>query len=108
MDLEPLTGRLRTYVGAGRAGAGTEDYVKECAAEAIELVGKHVGTATVPPVILARAVMECGSDLYYRKQARSGVATFDSEGALETVRIGLDPMRAARVTLAPFLPPVIA
>lgn len=102
LDKDALASRLGSHVGVGR-GAGSDDYVQQCVAEAIELVQQHVGTVDVPEAILQRAVVECGADLYWRRQARSGVATFDSEGALETVRIGLDPMRSARAVLAPYL-----
>lgn len=103
LDKDALASRLGSHVGVGR-GAGSDDYVQQCVAEAIELVKQHVGpVSVVPEAILQRAVVECGADLYWRRQARSGVATFDSEGALETVRIGLDPMRSARAVLAPYL-----
>lgn len=102
LDRAALATRLGSHVGVGR-GASSDEYLQQCVEEAIELVQKHVAGVEVPEPILQRAVIECGADLYWRRQARSGVATFDSEGALETVRIGLDPMRSARAVLAPYL-----
>jgi hypothetical protein len=108
MDPATLATRLAQHVGATRAGADRETYLKSCATEAIDLVTQIVGQREVPKSILERAMVEAGADLYWRQQARNGVATYESEGALETVRVGLDPSRSARAVLAPWLGPVIA
>lgn len=108
LDPAKLQTRLQQHVGASRAGTAREDYITSCTAEAIELVLTIAGTREVPQVIAERAVVEAGADLFWRQQARNGVATFESEGALETVRVGLDPTRSARAVLQPYLGVAIA
>lgn len=109
-DLDPATlqVRLASHVGASRAGSGRDEYLKTCTEEAIELVLKIAGEREVPKPIGERAVVEAGADLFWRQQARNGIATFESEGALETVRVGLDPTRSARAVLQPYLGVAIA
>jgi len=109
-DLDPTTlqQRLAKHVGVARPGTGREDYLEQCTAEAIELVLTIAGEHEVPKPIGERAVVEAGADLFWRQQARNGVATFESEGALETVRVGLDPTRSARAVLQPWLGVAIA
>lgn len=109
-DLDPaaLQTRLASHVGASRAGAGRDEHLQNCTAEAIELVLTIVGATEVPAPIGERAVIEAGADLFWRQQARNGIATFESEGALETVRVGLDPTRSARAVLQPYLGVAIA
>lgn len=51
LDKDALASRLGSHVGVGR-GAGSDEYVQQCVAEAIELVQQHVGTALVPEPIL--------------------------------------------------------
>lgn len=109
-DLDPaeLANRLAKHVGATRPGSDREDYITSCVAEAIELVLVIGGEHKVPAPIAQRAVVEAGADLFWRQQARNGIATFESEGALETVRVGLDPTRSARAVLQPWLGVAIA
>lgn len=109
-DLDPaaLQARLAEHVGASRAGTAREGYIKSCTDEAIELVLTIAGDREVPKPIGERAVIEAGADLFWRQQARNGVATYESEGALETVRVGLDPTRSARAVLQPYLGVAIA
>lgn len=108
LDDGALATRLSQHVGAPRAGVAGENYITDCVAEGIELVKQIIGAREVPEKIVERAVVEAAADLFWRKQARSGVATFEADGALETVRVGLDPTRAARAVLAPWLGPAIA
>lgn len=111
MDRDALVTRLARHVGLGAVAAERDEYPGACVDEALALVAQHIApvpSEVVPDEIQARAVIECAADLYWRKQARNGVATFDSEGALETVRIGLDPMRSARALLDRYLGPAIA
>ena len=108
LDPAKLQQKLQQHVGAPRAGTGREDYLESCTAEAIELVLVIAGEHKVPQAIAERAVVEAGADLFWLQQARNGVATFESEGALETVRVGLDPTRSARAVLQPWLGVAIA
>lgn len=90
---------LQRYVGAS---SGDTEFVARCLVEAQALVTRHVGSAIVPADILSRAVLECGSELYHRRQAPQGVAQFAStEG--QPVRVSRDPMVAARPILAPYV-----
>ncbi|MDO5633285.1 MAG: hypothetical protein Q4G34_00210 [Micrococcus sp.] len=103
LDPESLADRLARHVGAPRAGRDGEAYLAECAEEAVELVHSIVKDRQVPAVMLNRAALEAGADLYWRRQARSGVATFEAGDSIETVRVALDPARQARAVLAPWL-----
>jgi len=102
---EPVDVALDWYVGERNSrDPDTPAFVAQCDAEAEALVFDHVGSATVPEVILARAVLEVAADLYYRKAARNGVVTFGSgvESA-SVVRINRDPMTQAYPLLAPYV-----
>lgn len=79
-------------------------YLVECVTSAQSLVATHVGTATVPASVRARAVVEVAAELYWRMQARNGVTEYGSgEAGPELVRIGNDPLRAIRPLLRPYL-----
>lgn len=80
-------------------------YLVECVTSAQSLVDTHVGTATVPASVRARAVVEVAAELYWRMQARNGVTEFGggAEAGPELVRIGNDPLRAIRPLLRPYL-----
>jgi hypothetical protein len=102
---------LAQYVGAkdGR----DEEFIKECEAEATEMVQNHVRNnirpdVELPPVIRARAIREVGADLFFRRNARNGVAGFDGAEGSQPVRIARDPMAAAYATLRPYMKPGIA
>lgn len=90
---------LAEYVGAR---ADREDFVQQCWDEAVALVGRYVGSATVPVDVERRAHLEVGSELYHRQKAPQGVAQFaDMDGA--AVRVGRDPMSGAYLLLRPFV-----
>ena len=93
---------LAVYVGDTKESSSA--YVEQCAAEARSMIEKHVGTNEVPVVILDRAVLEVGAELYHRKTAPSGMKQFATEFGGSPVRIARDPMVAARPLLAPHLP----
>lgn len=96
---------LAEYVNA----VATEDvaHAASCAAEAAVLVNNAIGTDNpyvVPEEIVARCVLEVGSELYYRKSSRHGISSFDGiEGAMP-LRISRDPMTAAWPLLRRFIP----
>lgn len=90
---------LTTYVGAS-----TEDatYVASCWTEAVALVNGLIGTATVPEEITDRAYLECGSELYHRRQAPNGIAqfaTFDGSA----IRVARDPLVGVYPLLSRFI-----
>lgn len=101
-----LLARLTAYVapGARSTSAADAEYLTECVGEAWELVGHEIGAAVgVPDEIRDRAVIECGSELFNRRQAPSGITQYaDATGA--PVRLARDPMTGARAILAPYLP----
>lgn len=99
-----------------------DDYVRECTEQGIALVNKHIGAALLPievyergiaPVetygvarvpreMYERAVIETAADLFWRRNAQSGIAQFQSGEGLELMRIGADPLHAARIILRPW------
>lgn len=95
---------LSAYVGAN---SGDDAFVEDCWEEASALVSAFVGTAEVPPVVLHRASLEVGSELFHRRQAPSGVAQFATfDGA--PVRVARDPLVGAYPLLRPYVGPGLA
>lgn len=102
-------GRLARYVHASPG----DEYVIEAAAEAAAMVDNHAKPENVrgevPEVILARARLEVGAELFHRRASRNGVVTFGGEpDNLAPLRIARDPMKAAYDILAPYMRPAIA
>ncbi|MBZ2197271.1 hypothetical protein [Occultella gossypii] len=64
----------------------------------------------IPPVVLDEAVFRCAVDLWNKTQAPNGVlmTTFDDggDGSAVALRVSSDPLHAARVFLAPYVPPL--
>lgn len=82
----------------------TDGLVESCLDEAHHLVLGLVGTRQVPKPIHERALIECAADLYWRREARAGLASFDGiDGTTETVHIRRDPLDGARDILGPWL-----
>jgi hypothetical protein len=93
---------MATITLAEYVGAPNDSYVTECVTEAAALVARHIGTAVVPADVKARAELECGSELYHRRNAPNGIAQFGAiDGAV--VRVARDPMIGAYPILAPYL-----
>lgn len=93
---------LQHYV---RAADGDLDFVTDCYDEATALVDKHVAgvpDGDVPDVVLSRAVLEVGAELFHRRATKNGVAQF-ATGDGQPVRVARDPMVAARPILAPYV-----
>lgn len=80
----------------------TDAYVRECTEQGIELVDQYIGGATVPQAMYERAIIETAADLFWRRNAQSGIAQFQSGEGLELMRIGADPLHAARIILRPW------
>lgn len=103
---EALLASLTAYVTPGARSTSDADaaFIQQCLIEAWGLVGQAIGTTTtVPDEIRERAVIECGSELFARRQSPSGVTQYaDATGA--PVRLARDPMTGARAILAPYLP----
>lgn len=80
-------------------------YAADSKAEAADLVDNFVGAGNpfnVPTSVIARAVLEVGADLFYRKASRNGVVGFDGPDP-QPFRLNRDPMAAAYPILRPFL-----
>lgn len=106
---EPRSGddertQLAAYVKAPKADA----FAAECQNVAVDLVDHHIGPRKVPDVVRWAAVLEVGADMYHRRSARNGLATFGNDGEISTARIRTDPLAAARPILAPYLGAPIA
>lgn len=83
------------------------NYATASASEATIMVGHLVGEGNpweVPDEVIARAVLEVGADLYYRKASRNGVVQFGGSEVSDTIRISRDPLSAAYPYLRPFIP----
>lgn len=98
MDPEILAQQVAEQVKAGRV----TPYITTCTKEALALVEQYVGETFVPAIILTRAVVETAADLFWRRNAQNGIAQFDNGEGLELMRIGADPMHAARILLKPW------
>lgn len=91
----------------------TDPYVLECAEEAEAMVARVVpvpvapAPAIVPAPVVARAVLECGAELFHRRQSRNGIAGMGADD-FAPMRIARDPMKAAMPYLLPYLGPAIA
>lgn len=98
--------KLRKYV----SGTPGDSYVAECAQEARDMVdlpiSKLADPSKVPDSIRARAELECGAELFHRRQSRNGIAGLDST-EFAPMRIARDPMKAAMPYLQPYLGPAI-
>lgn len=100
---------LSTYVKALDKDAA---YVADCELQATAMVEQFIADngrtgVILPAVIKARAVLEVGAELYFRREARLGIAGLDTEAAAP-VRISRDPMRAAYDLLTPYTKPALA
>lgn len=81
------------------------DYAETSHAEAEQMVGDFIGEGNpygVPELVVARAVLEVGADLYYRKASRNGVVQLDGVEP-QTFRLNRDPMTAAYPLLRRYL-----
>lgn len=77
----------------------------ESAEVAQQMVTDFIGDGNpfgVPESVVARAVLEVGADLYYRKASRNGVATMDGVEP-QLFRLNRDPMAAAYPLLRRYL-----
>jgi hypothetical protein len=90
---------FKDYVGTKDAS----DFPQSCLTAGIALVTKYVGTVTtVPTEIVDQATLMAASELFHRRNAPNGIAQFADFGGA-AVRVGSDPMVAARQILLPYL-----
>ena len=91
---------LKAYVNAPSAD---DTFVQQCWNEAIALVTKFSGTATVPDAIKDRARIEVGQELYSRRAAPNGIAQYATFEGASAIRVARDPMVGAYPLLQPYV-----
>lgn len=98
---QKLTERLAAQVSASR----TDGHLATCVVEAAALLSDLVGDRReeIPDELYDLALIECAADLYWRRQARNGIATFDGVDGIETVNVRRDPLTGSRDVLAHYL-----
>jgi hypothetical protein len=102
-DTTPATTVLDWYVQAVGADAPFAQESGEVAQQMVnDFIGGEANPFQVPESVVARAVLEVGADLYYRKASRNGVATFGSVEP-QPFRLNRDPMTAAYPLLRRYL-----
>ena len=92
------TEALAEYVGANDDQA---DFIRACVETAQELVSQFVGGSNVPEVVLDRAVLEVGSEMFHRRNAPNGIAQFAVEGT--AIRVARDPLVGAYPLLSRYV-----
>lgn len=101
-DTTPAATDLSWYVNAIGEDA---TFAASSQAEAAQLVGDFIGEGNpykVPESVVARAVLEVGADLFYRKAAKNGIVAFDGAEP-QVFRLNRDPMAAAYPLLRRYL-----
>ena len=91
---------LKAYVGAPDSD---NTFVSACWDEAHALVDTFCGDVVVPAIVLKRAKIECGSELFHRRSAPNGVAQFATLDGGSAVRVARDPMVGAYPILIPYV-----
>jgi hypothetical protein len=97
---------LRVYVDA--TGAQDVANVATDWRKAVALVGKFLAEwdkepGDVDPDVLEGAIVDCGSEIYHRRDAPFGVTAFATPDGPVGTRVSTDPMIRARVMLAPYV-----
>lgn len=82
-----------------------DTWAAQCEAEATALTTRRIGTATVPAEVRARAILEAGAELYYRRDLNAGNAQLDDSTAQP--RRARDLRRIIDDVLGPYLAPGI-
>lgn len=101
-DTTPDTTDLAWYV---EALGEDKPYAEDSKRTAVQMVGDLVGENNphkVPETVVARAVLEVGADLYYRKASRNGIVGLEGI-APQPQRINRDPLAAAYPLLRHYL-----
>ena len=96
---------LKAYVNAP---AADDELVEANWDEASELIDVFIGTATVPAVILDRARIVVGAELYGQRAAPNGIAQFATFDGQSAIRVARDPMTGAYPLLGRYVPMGIA
>lgn len=83
------------------------DFVDAQVVEAMGLLNRLLSGADqtmIPVAVLDRAVVEVAADLYHRRAAKNGIATYGDGLDVPPMRIRRDPLDAARPILFHWLP----
>ena len=96
---------LKAYVNAP---AADDDLVEANWDEASELIDVFIGTSEVPAVILDRARIVVGAELYGQRAAPNGIAQFATFDGQSAIRVARDPMTGAYPLLGRYVPLGIA
>lgn len=98
---------LKDYVITGTPyggdSSGDDAYIERTYATAVALVATDLGgdIFNVPVEVLDRVHLLVGADLFHMRGTKNGVSQFASPDA-GAIRIGRDPLQAARPILAPY------
>jgi len=102
-DTTPATTDLDWYVNAVGEDKPFAAESKETAAQMVtDFIGGAGNPFAVPESVVARAVLEVGADLYYRKASRNGVVQLGGVDP-QLFRLNRDPMAAAYPLLRRYL-----
>jgi hypothetical protein len=102
-DTTPATTDLAWYVQALGEDAAYASESEEVARQMVtDFIGGKANPYGVPEPVVARAVLEVGADIYYRKASRNGVVSLDGVDP-QLFRINRDPMVAAYPLLRRYL-----
>lgn len=101
-----LAGKLTTQHVMRAVGDSDEQRARRHLDTATATVGAYLGTAStvaaVPQAVLEQATLSAATSLHHTEQAPHGVANFGDLDATP-VRVGRDPLTAARPLLRPFV-----
>lgn len=94
---------LEWYVEAVTVDAPFAKESEEVAQQMVtDFIGGEANPFGVPEQVVARAALEVGADLYYRKASRNGVMTMEGVEP-QMFRLNRDPMAAAYPLLRRYL-----
>lgn len=96
---------LKAYVNAP---AADDELVEANWDEASELIDVFIGTSEVPAVILDRARIVCGAELYGQRAAPNGIAQFATFDGQNAIRVARDPLVGCYPLLSRYVPLGIA
>lgn len=91
---------LRAYLDI--ESTADDAFIGACAVTADALVSAYVGDAEVPALILERACVEVGAELYLRRATRGGNAQIGTQEG-PTFRTARDPLTGVYAYLTPFV-----
>lgn len=67
------------------------------------LVANFVRSSVVPEEVTTEAILQCGSEIWHRRQAPNGIQQFATPDGTSAIRVARDPMLAAYPLLIPYV-----